>query len=235
MEVVDLAGGWADTSQSRPWTTDTLVHTYSASKPFAALTALTAVAEGTIGLDEPIGSYWTEYATAGKQRTTLRDILTHRAGLPAFPAAAHGVDLLDDDALRAALAAAPAESVPGSTLAEHALTYGHLIDGVLRAATGHTLGETYSTVVRPALGIDAWFGVPDRDLARVADLEHALAGGAGQFLGEIAPSYERVLSVPEGALGPRPAQFGAVAPGGIRRNQSARVRDGPRPLLRESD
>lgn len=217
-EVVGLAGGWADVAKTRPWKPDTLVHTYSASKPFAALAALTAVAEGKIGLDEPVSAYWTEYGAADKQQTTLRHILTHRAGLPAFPATARDVDLLDDDALRAALAASAAETTPGSVLAEHALTYGHLIDGVLRAATGRTLGETYATIVRPALGIDAWFGVPDRELGRVADLEHALPGGADQLISDVAPSYERVLAVPRGAFDPtrlnsvasRQAVFGAI-------------------------
>jgi len=52
------------------------------------------------------------------------------------------------------------------------------------------------------LGIDAWFGVPERDLDRVADLEHALPGGPAQFLAEVCPSYERVLAAPAGVLDP---------------------------------
>ena len=84
-EVVALSGGWADAGRSRPWADDTLVLTYSTSKPFAALCALTAVAQGKLALDEPVARVWPEYAVHGKQDTTLRHILTHRAGLPAFP------------------------------------------------------------------------------------------------------------------------------------------------------
>lgn len=218
VEVVGLSGGWADRARSRPWSTDTLVHTYSTSKPFAALTALAAVADGALKLDEPVARYWTEYATGGKDSTTLRHILTHRAGLPAFPASAATADLLDDAALRRALAEAEAESEPGSRLAEHALTYGHLIDGVLRASTGRSLGDLFATVVRPALDIDAWFGVPEGDLDRVAEIEHALDGGPEQFLAEVSPSYDRVLAIPAGVLDPgrlnsdgwRRAVFGAI-------------------------
>jgi CubicO group peptidase (beta-lactamase class C family) len=47
-EVVGLSGGWADSGRRRPWRSDTLVHTYSTSKPFASLTALIAVAEGRL-------------------------------------------------------------------------------------------------------------------------------------------------------------------------------------------
>lgn len=197
-EVVQLSGGWADAARSRPWRSDTLVHTYSTSKPFAALAALTAVAEKALELDEPIANYWKEYAARGKETTTLRHVLSHRAGLPAFPAAAGTVDLLDDAGLRASLAAAPAESTPGSMVAEHALTYGHLIDGVLRAATGRSLGDTFTRAVRPALGIDAWFGVPDSDLHRVAELEFVLP--PERFIDELYPTYGRVLAVPAGSL-----------------------------------
>jgi CubicO group peptidase (beta-lactamase class C family) len=218
-EVVRLSGGWADAARTRPWTDDTLVHTYSTSKPFAALCALTAVADGALTLDEPVARVWPEYAANGKQDTTLRHILTHRAGLPAFPASTATVDLLDDAALRAALAAAAPEFPPGTRLAEHALTYGHLIDGVLRGATGRSLRETYHDVVGPALGVDAWFGVPEADLNRVAELEYALPGGPKQFVAEVCPSYERVLALPEGVLDPdrlntadwRRAVFGAIS------------------------
>jgi CubicO group peptidase (beta-lactamase class C family) len=217
-EVVHLDGGWSDVARTRAWAPDTLAHTYSTSKPFAALTALVAVAQGAIGLDEPIAAHWSDYGTAGKEATTLRHVLTHRAGLPAFPPAAAGIDLLDDAGLRAVLAAASPETPPGSTLAEHAFTYGHLIDGVLRAASGRSLGDTFTEVVRPALGTDTHFGVPEPDLGRVAELEYGLPGGSGQFLDEVAPAYRRVGALPEGALEParlntdqwRRAVFGAI-------------------------
>lgn len=215
-EQVQLSGGWADEAGTRPWRSDTLVHTYSTSKPFAALAALTAVAEGALSLDEPVANYWKDYAAGGKGETTLRDMLTHRAGLPAFPAAAADLDLLDDAGLRASLAQAAPESPPGTAMAEHALTYGHLIDGVLRAATGRSLRETFAEVVQPALGIDAWFGVPQRDLDRVADVEFGLPPKA--FVDKLYPNYKRVLAAPAGTLDAarlnstawRRAVFGAI-------------------------
>jgi len=171
-EVVRLSGGWADEGHGRPWRSDTLVQPYSLSKPFAALAALVAVRNGALTLDEPIAGYWSGYGLRGKERTTLRHVLTHQAGQPRFPAAAAGLDLLDDAGLREILARAAPEYVPGASLGEHAMTYGHLIDGVLRAGAGTSLGEMFNEVVRPALGLDAWFGVPVHALHRVADLEY---------------------------------------------------------------
>ncbi len=199
-EVVNLNAGWSDAARTQPWREDTLAHTYSTSKPFAALAALTAVAAGELELDEPVSRYWTEYGQAGKERTTVREVLTHRAGQSVFPSAAASVDLVDEEALCALLAASPPETPPGTVLAEHALTYGHLIDGLLRAATDRPLGSWFNDVARPALGMDAWFGVPTTELSRVAELEHGLPGGAEQMLTDVCPTYDRALAVPYGAM-----------------------------------
>ncbi|GAB3696710.1 serine hydrolase domain-containing protein [Nocardiopsis oceani] len=172
-EVVRLSGGWADNERRRPWNDDTLVQPFSLSKPFAALAALVAVRDGALSLDEPIANHWKGYGRLGKEDTTLRQVLTHSAGQPRFPAEAAGLDPLDDARLRTSLAEAAPEYTPGTRLGEHALTHGHLIDGILRAAAGTTLGDVFNEVVRPALGLDAWFGVPEHDLTRVADLEYA--------------------------------------------------------------
>ncbi|TDD25340.1 serine hydrolase domain-containing protein [Nonomuraea diastatica] len=172
-EVVRLSGGWADTGRHRAWRSDTLVQPYSLSKSFVTLAALVAVRDGALALDEPIAKRWPAYGVRGKERTTLRQVLTHRSGQPRFPSEAAGLDLLDDAGLRESLAMAAPEYVPGTSLGEHALTYGHLVDAILRETAGTTLGEVYNEVVRPALGLDAWFGVPDHALERVADLEYA--------------------------------------------------------------
>ncbi|MGY0061958.1 serine hydrolase domain-containing protein [Streptomyces sp. LZ34] len=193
-EVVRLSGGWADAGRSRPWQSDTLVQPYSLSKSFVTLAALVAVREGALALDEPIARYWREYGVRGKERTTLRQVLTHRAGQPRFAAEASGLDLLDDSGLRESLARAAPEYAPGTSLGEHALTYGHLVDGILRAGAGTTLGEMFNDVVRPALGLDAWFGVPDHALDRVADLEYADPDWPRQL--HAAPWLE----IPAGAL-----------------------------------
>ncbi|TMR09690.1 beta-lactamase family protein [Nonomuraea turkmeniaca] len=172
-EVVQLSAGWADAARTRPWQANTLVMPYSLSKAFVTLAALVAVRDGVLLLDEPIATYWPDYGVNGKERTTLRQVLTHRAGQPRFPAEAAGLDLLDDGGLRESLVRAAPEYVPGTSLGEHALTYGHLVDGILRAGAGTTLVEMFNDVVRPALSLDAWFSVPDPALDRVADLEYA--------------------------------------------------------------
>jgi CubicO group peptidase (beta-lactamase class C family) len=189
--VVDLVGGWADAARTRPWRHDTLVHTYSVSKPFAALAALVCVADGRLELDAPIARTWPAYAEAGKGATTLRHALAHLAAQPAFPDGLGVEALYDVRGLEDALAGAAPEWEPGTAPAEHALTYGHLLSGVVRSATGRSLGEVFRDEVAGPLGLDAHFGVPDAELGRVADLEHS------------APDWPETAAGAPGTLGHR--------------------------------
>ena len=216
--VVDLSGGWTDTARTVPWSAGTLVHTYSTSKPFAALAALTQVAAGHLALDEPLGRTWPSYGASGKGETTLRDALAHLAAQPAFPDGLRIEDLTDPLRLEAALAAAAPEWEPGTAPAEHALTYGHLLSGAVRAATGRGLGEVFRVDVAQPLALDAHFGVPRSELRRVADLELSYTDWPDATSGPPGSLRRRALTRPPGALdvtvlnGPawRTAEFPAI-------------------------
>src|SRR6185295_4974306 len=65
--VVDLWGGVADVTARRPWTRDTIAHSFSVAKPFVAVGALLLVERGLVELDAPVARYWPEYAQAGKE------------------------------------------------------------------------------------------------------------------------------------------------------------------------
>ena len=142
--------------------------TYSCAKPFAALTVLTAVADGALGLDQPVADLWPAYAAHGKQATTVRHVLAHQAGLPAFPEAAADVAFDDHDALVQLLAEATPVHEPGTACAEHALTYGHLCDQLVRLATGEELADRFARIASRH-GWDLHLRVAGGDLGRVAD------------------------------------------------------------------
>ncbi len=152
------------------------MHTYSVAKPFAALAALTAVAEGAIGLDQPITDVWPEFGAHGKSATTLRHVLSHQSGVFAFPESAASIDPLDGEALVDALADAVPYHPPGEGVAEHALTYGHLLHGVVQRATGEGLAERFATLAS-TYGWDLHLSVPAADLPRVADLAYGYRAG----------------------------------------------------------
>jgi CubicO group peptidase (beta-lactamase class C family) len=167
--VVDLVGGWSDPQGGRPWQPDTLVDFYSVGKAFIALLALQLVDAGRIGLDDPITSVWPEFGVKGKEHATLRHALCHRAGVPAIREPLTNDDLWDWERMTAALAATEAWWEPGKRHAYHTNTYGHLIGEVIRRVSGDMPGTRMRTVAGQ-LGADVWFGVPESEQQRCADV-----------------------------------------------------------------
>jgi len=83
-KVVDLWGGVRDRETGAPWLADTLVVVHSATKGMAALAMALAHSRGWLDFDERVSTYWPEFAQAGKERITVRQLLAHQAGLFAF-------------------------------------------------------------------------------------------------------------------------------------------------------
>ena len=131
--VVDLARGHDRTGRS--FTSHRPVFLYSAVKPVAALAALVAVADGALDLDVPVVRVWPAFGAHGKDTVTVAQALAHGAAVPGWPAGTTIDDLRDPVAAAERLAGSPPWWAPGEP-GEHALTYGHVVDGILRHATG---------------------------------------------------------------------------------------------------
>lgn len=167
--VVDLWAGWADAGRTRPWREDTIVMSASATKGLTAVAALRAVQAGQLALDAPVAAVWPEYATAGKERTTLRHLLTHTAGQPTLATDLGPGGVWDWDRTVAAFADAAPLTPPGAALAYHALSYGHLVGEVVRRATGRTVAAIIHDDLVGPLGAPGRLGVEAGD-DRVAEL-----------------------------------------------------------------
>ncbi len=176
--VVDLVGGWADELRVRPWQPDTLVDFYSVGKAFVALLALQLVDAGLVGLDDPVASVWPEFGTGGKEAATLRHALCHRAGVPAIRERLTNDDLWDWERMTVALAATEAWWEPGTRHVYHTNTYGHLVGEIVRRTTGEMPGARLRAVAGP-LGADLWWGVPEAEQHRCADVIWAPASTLG--------------------------------------------------------
>jgi len=198
--VVDLWGGWADQARTRPWQRDTIATTYSVTKVPAAATLLTLVDRGLIGLDDSVASVWPAYAAAGKAATTLRMVLAHRAGQPAFPEPRDVAAWRDWDDLTAMLARAEPEWEPGSQHVEHALTYGHLVGEVVRRVAGRTLGTVWREDIAVVLDLDFQIGLTPSESSRAAEMEQASPTWAGEMAGQPGSLRQRALGNPAGAL-----------------------------------
>ena len=157
-KVVDLWGGHRDLVRSQPWQKDTLVGFYSVGKPIAALCTLQLVERGELELDAPVATWWPEFAVAGKQAITLRQLLCHGAGLPAIRKRMPEGSMLDWETMTQALAAEAPWWKPGSRHVYHTNTYGFLVGELVRQVTGESIGQYLRRHIAEPLGADIAIG-----------------------------------------------------------------------------
>ena len=165
-EVLTLGGGWCDRERTLPWTAETPVLFWSATKGLASACLLHALQERALDPTICVSECWPEFAQGGKERITIAEVMSHRAGLPAL---SQPVPVTDYDAVIAALAAEPPHWPIGEGHGYHPRTFGFLIDEILRRITGGTpLREYWRTQFAEPLGLDVWIGVPPEIVPRVA-------------------------------------------------------------------
>jgi CubicO group peptidase (beta-lactamase class C family) len=134
--LVDLHAGWADRDRLRPWERGTQALAFSATKGLASMVLHRLADRGLLAYDEPVASFWPEFAAQGKEAITVRQLMSHRAGLSDVQAVARNArDLLEHEGMEERLAAAATSTAPGVP-AYHAITYGWLASGLARRVTG---------------------------------------------------------------------------------------------------
>ena len=152
--VVDLRTGSSDRAGARPWQPDTLAISFSTTKGVASTVIHRLAERGLLAYDEPVATYWPEFAAGGKGRISVRHVLSHRAGLHSLrPVARRGDDLLDHVAVEDRLAAADSDG-PTRNSGYHAITYGYLLSGLARRVTGRGMAQLMAEEVAGPLGID---------------------------------------------------------------------------------
>lgn len=166
--VVDLWGGEARSGV--PWTRDTITQVWSVTKTMAALVVLTQVEKGLIDLDAPAAEYWPAFGANGKDRVLVRHLLGHTSGVPAWTEPVSPEDICDLERSEALLADQAPWYEPASAPAYQVVNHGHLLDGVVRGATGRTVAEVLHTDIMEPLGGGFRLGVPTEELSLCADL-----------------------------------------------------------------
>ena len=169
--VVDLWAGWADLQRTRPWEENTLVHVASTTKVMVVLCMLTLVDRGLIALDAPVARYWPEFAQGGKGAVTIREALSHRAGVPGFDPPLSSEDLADWDKVVANLAAQPHRFGGEPRIAYHFSTFGFILGEVMRRVDGRRPAQFFREDVAARAGADFHVAITTREqYARLAEL-----------------------------------------------------------------
>ncbi len=165
-KVVDLWGGWADADRTREWQRDTIVTTYSATKGMTATCAHLLVDRDLLDVDEPVATYWPEFAQAGKDKITVRMVLSHQAGLTRPSALDGGSSKVtsgmviapekrfDWDTITDALARSAPVWEPGTRSEYHGGTFGYLVGELVRRVDGRPLDKFFREEIAEPLGAD---------------------------------------------------------------------------------
>ena len=197
--VYERAVGWRDKEAGARMAPDSLFRIASQTKAITSVAALILLEEGKLALNEPVGKFIPEYSktmvatqapggvdtTPAKRAITIRDLLTHTAGVSygtqphiaaqyeakgLGPAAGNGWYFADKDepicTTIARLASLPFVAQPGE-----AYVYGYSTDilgCVVERASGVPLDEFFRTRITQPLGMrDTWFFVPSAARSRL--------------------------------------------------------------------
>jgi CubicO group peptidase (beta-lactamase class C family) len=160
---------------------DTIFDVASLSKLFTAVVAMQQVELGRLDLDAPVAHYIPDFAAGGKQDVTVRQLMTHTAGLPA------GLGLDPYPTIEERLAAVFAVGLryePGTQYLYSDLSF-IVVGAIVERLTGQRLDEVVRAGVIEPLGLrDTMYNPPAELRPRIAPTEWQ-EGGRGLIWGEV--------------------------------------------------
>ncbi|MBM9505055.1 serine hydrolase domain-containing protein [Actinacidiphila acididurans] len=210
--VVDLWAGSTDFDGGGPWRQETAQTVRSATKGVAAACLLLLHQRGQLDLDAPVGAYWAEFKARGKERVTVRDVLAHRAGVPALDVPVTPEHALDGVSGARAVAAQAPLFPPGEAHGYHAQTYSWLLAELVLRAGGRTIGRFVAEEIARPLGLDLWIGLPpgeEHRVGRIGDIATPPPPASGGLRARAKPAVHDAYADP-GSLTRR--AFAAITP-----------------------
>lgn len=168
-ELMHFAGGKIG-PQGGAVTGETLFPVFSVTKGLTAILVHQCIDRGWLNVDEPVATYWPEFAAQGKGGITLREVLHHTAGIPEFPPEATVGDVLDWEGMARKIAAL--KPGPYGRFQYHAWTFGWPVRIVLERATGKPFQTLLNELLIEPLQLTGslYVGCPDEAISRVANI-----------------------------------------------------------------
>ena len=149
----------------------------SLTKVIATTTALAQLVEaGRVALDAPVERYVPEWTGGGRDAVTIRHLLTHSSGLPAFKP--YDTLTQNPDSLASLLLSTPLERQPGERMVYSDIG-AFMMGEVIKRVSGETLDAYFDRhVARPLRLRDTRFRPPGKWKKRIAPTEiDTLRGG----------------------------------------------------------
>ena len=201
--------GWSDVEASKTWQRDTLARIYSMTKPVTSVALLMLYEEALVHLDDPVDAILPEFkamrvlrpgaksldeTTPAKTRMTVRQLMTHTAGLgyllhPGPVGEAHAKEQLGLafsygglDKMISRVAQIPLEFEPGTRW--HYSIATDVLGRIVEVVSGQRLDQFFAKRILGPLGMtQTAFEVPDGGIDRFAAL-YTANGKGGMTLSE---------------------------------------------------
>ena len=168
-KVVDLWAG-RDKVNDRPYGEDTLTIIMSCTKGATAAVVHMLAERGLIDYEARVTDYWPEFAAGNKGDARVWHLMSHSVGLPGVDpdSGLTASDMLSLDRHLPALEAMEPVWTPGASCHYHPITFGSLMDGLVRKVTGKSVSTLLTEEISGPLGLDFWIGLPLEQDHRVA-------------------------------------------------------------------
>ncbi len=133
-----------------------------------------AHSRGLFDYNERVATYWPEFAHAGKEHVTVRQLLSHQAGVCAINEPLDLEKLSDPDRVAAALARQKPAWEPGTRHGYHGISLGWYESELVRRVypKHRSIGQYFQDEVAKPLGLAFYIGLPQNfpqaGLARIA-------------------------------------------------------------------
>lgn len=168
-KVVDLWAG-RDKANDRPYGEEQITVIMSCTKGATAAVVHRLAERGLIDYEAPVSDYWPQFAQNGKADARVWHLMSHSVGLPGVEpesgVTAH--DMLYAERHVPALEAMAPVWTPGASCQYHPITYGSLLNEVVRRVSGKSVAQLFAEEIAGPLSLDFWIGLPEREEPRVA-------------------------------------------------------------------
>lgn len=167
--LIELSAGTLAKTDPRPVQASTLFNCFSVTKAVAAMCLHVLRDRGLLLYDNTVASYWPAFGQSGKAAITVRQVLSHQAGLQhAINSRVTVTQLQDWDAMLKCIE----EATPAASSAYHYLSFGYIVGGLVQKISGRHIRDFLLEEIAKPLKIESecFLGLPVELHDRAASL-----------------------------------------------------------------
>ena len=153
--IANIATGTLGVANPRPVTPSTLFCVFSVSKAILSIGMARLIQDGLIHPDDLVSKHWPSFSCNGKEKITIRHVLSHQAGLAnIMPDKATLNSLLDWDNMKKTTEKAKPAHTPGSETQYHYLSFAWICGGIIEHVTGKPYEQYLDEIIMKPLNIE---------------------------------------------------------------------------------